>query len=198
MTRVLPCAGLVLTVLCAGVVAPSTAQAPNRGRPARPVITLPDGPVRQIVLRSCSGCHGIDEYGYYAMGREDWRALVERMKTVRSGVVVGTEISDADLEVLLDWLVADFGPDAKPFPRTYVPRELAESEYIADAEANELLSAACTSCHGRDRVDTVRRSEDEWRATLVGKIGRGAPLALADVEPLVEWLGRTHGINPSN
>jgi mono/diheme cytochrome c family protein len=110
-------APLATAVLATVVVVPIAAQPPNRGRPARPVVTLPDGPVRQVILGRCTACHGIDEYAYYAMGRDDWRALVERMKTARSGVVEGTKISDADLEVLLDWLVAEFGPDSKPFPR---------------------------------------------------------------------------------
>jgi hypothetical protein len=68
-------------------------------------------------LKRCTACHGIDEYAYYAMNRADWRALVDRMKVARSGVVVGTDISDAEVEILLDWLVVEFGPDAKPFPR---------------------------------------------------------------------------------
>ena len=104
---------------------------------------------------------------------EGWRPLVGRMKVAR--VVVRADISAGELEVLLDWLVAEFGPDSNPLPRTCVPRDLAESEYLADAEAARLLTEACTSCHGRDRVDAARLSDEEWRAMLVGKIGTGAP-----------------------
>lgn len=168
------------------------------GRPARPEVDLPDGPVRHVILRSCTACHGIDEYGYYAMDRESWGALIERMKTAKSGLVEGAVISDEDKEILLDWLVAEFGPDSTPFPREYVPRELSEADYLSDDQAETLLAGACESCHTLERVDQARADEEQWRATLIAMIGRGAPLATSDIEPLVEWLGRTRGTNPTN
>ncbi len=168
------------------------------GRPARPEVDLPDGPVRGVILQSCTACHGIDEYGYYAMDRESWDALIERMKTAKSGLVSGAVISDEAKAILLDWLVVEFGPDSTPFPREYVPRELSEADYLSDDQAETLLASACESCHTLERVDQTRANEEQWRATLIAMIGRGAPLATSDIEPLVEWLGRTRGTNPTN
>lgn len=176
---------------------PTTGQFRN-GRSARPEVHLPDGPVRQVILRSCTACHGIDEYGYYAMDRESWDALIERMKTAKSGVVEGAVISDEDKEILLDWLVAEFGPGSTPFPREYVPRELSEADYLSDDQAETLLASACESCHTLDRVDETRAAEEQWRSILIAMTGRGAPLATSDIEPLVEWLSRTRGTNPTN
>jgi len=184
-----------LVLAMAAVTMPASAQ---RGRPARPEVRLPEGPVRQIVLRSCTACHGIDEYGYYAMDRTGWDALVERMKTAKSGVVEGAVIPDEDKDVLLDWLVATFGPDSTPFPREYVPRELSEADYLSDDQAETRLASACESCHTLERVDETRANEEQWRATLISMIGRGAPLPTSDIEPLVEWLARTRGTNPTN
>lgn len=177
------------------VVVPAAAQ---RGRPARPQVDLPDGPVRQVILRSCTACHGIDEYGYYAMDRTAWNDLIERMKTAKSGIVEGAVIGDEDQKILLDWLVTEFGPDSTPFPREYVPRELSEADYLSDDQAEALLAGACESCHTLERVDETRADEEQWRATLIAMIGRGAPLPTSDIEPLVEWLGRTRGTNPTN
>ena len=184
--------------LALGMALATIPAAAQRGRPARPEVDLPEGPVRQVILRSCTACHGIDEYGYYAMDRAGWDGLIERMKTAKSGVVEGTVISEEDKEVLLDWLVATFGPDSTPFPREYVPRELSEADYLSDDQAEALLADACESCHTLERVDQTRASEEQWRATLISMIGRGAPLPTSDIEPLVEWLGRTHGTNPTN
>jgi cytochrome c553 len=184
-----------LALVIAIVTIPAAAQ---RGRTARPDVDLPDGPVRQVILRSCTACHGIDEYGYYAMDRAGWDALIERMKTTQSGIVEGAVISDEDKAILLDWLVAGFGPDSTPFPRQYVPRQLSEADYLSDDQAEARLSSACQSCHTLDRVDENRANEEEWRATLIAMIGRGAPLPISDIEPLVEWLGRTRGTNPTN
>jgi mono/diheme cytochrome c family protein len=155
--------------------------------------------VRHIILRSCTACHGIDEYGYYAMNRESWLALVERMKTTKSGIVEGAVISDADREVLLDWLVAEFGPDATPFERQYVLPELTDADLLSDAEARQLLTRACASCHTSIET-TVDAPLDEagWRRTLVGKIARGAPILIDEVDPLIEWLARARRAAASN
>ena len=181
----------------AASLAPTVQAQFNNARPARPNVTLPEGPVRSVILKSCTACHGIDEYGYYAMDRESWAGLVDRMKVTPSGTVKGAVISDADREILLDWLVAEFGPESTPFPREYVPRGLSEDDYLSDGEAESHLEANCVDCHTLERVDAVRLGDEQWRARLLTEIGRGSTLLLEDVEPLVEWLARTRGINPA-
>jgi hypothetical protein len=170
---------------------PATAQDRASRRPPRPQVTLPEGPVRQIILRSCSACHGIDEYGYYAMTRQSWRDLIERMKVTPSGLVPGAEISDQDTEILLDWLVENFGPDATPFRRQYVVREVTDENRLSDEEAMAQLEAACGGCHS-PLVPTLAADldEDGWRETLTGKIATGTRLLVDEVDPLVEWLTR--------
>jgi cytochrome c2 len=190
---------IVLAFVTAACLIPASAQLPRNGRPPRPTVTLPDGPVRQVILRSCTACHGIDEYGYYAMGRDAWDALIERMKATKSGVVEGTTISDADQEILLDWLVAEFGPDATPFERQYVLPKLADADLLSDADASALLTRACVSCHTSvETIVGVQLEEAEWRRTLVGKIATGTPILLGDVDPLIEWLTRRRRVNASN
>jgi mono/diheme cytochrome c family protein len=178
----LPVAALALTAALADAQIANT-------RPRRPEVRLPDGPVRQVILKSCTACHGIDEYGYYAMSRESWARLVERMKTAKSGNVEGAVISDSDREILLDWLVAEFGPDATPFERQYVIPTLTPEDLLSDAEARALLARACASCHAS--TEAFRRAsftQEQWRATLVGKIASGAELLVDEVDPLIDWL----------
>ena len=69
--------------------------------------------------KNCTACHGIDDYAFYALDRAGWRALLET-KHKTAGIV----LSEEDRNTLLDWLVAKFGPDLKPFPRTYIPPEI--------------------------------------------------------------------------
>ena len=166
-------------------------------RPRRPTVKLPDGPVRQVILRSCTACHGIDEYGYYAMSRDAWGRLVDRMKVAKSGNVEGAVIADADREILLDWLVAEFGPEAKPFARTYVIPKLTDEDLLSDAEAQTLLLRACASCHvATGDLRRAALSEEQWRETLVGKIAEGAELRIDEVDPLIEWLRRRGAAAP--
>jgi cytochrome c553 len=161
----------------------------NNARPRRPEVRLPEGPVRQVILESCTACHGIDEYGYYAMDREGWSRLVDRMKTAKSGNVEGAVLSNPDREILLDWLTTKFGPDATPFERKYVIPTLGPEDLLTDAEATALLAKACASCHAStDELRRAKLTEEQWRETLVGKIARGADLLIDEVDPLIEWL----------
>src|SRR5439155_1513175 len=99
-----------IAVILAGSVMPVAAQ--NRRGRNRPIVELPKGTVRQVILNSCTACHGIDDYAYYAMDRPGWQKLIDSMKEK------GAVISDDDRSILLDWLVSKFGPDSKPFART--------------------------------------------------------------------------------
>ena len=115
---------LAVLVVIGTAVVPAAAQFTSNTRPARPDVTLPVGPARDVILRSCTACHGIDEYGYYALDHAGWDEIIERMKTTSSGVVQGAVIADADKVILLDWLVKQFGPESTPFPREYLPGAL--------------------------------------------------------------------------
>lgn len=178
-----------LTALSLALTVPVSAQDRASRRPPRPNITLPEGPVRQVILSNCSACHGIDEYGYYAMDRDSWAALIDRMKTARSGLVEGTDISPQDEEILLDWLVSEFGTDAKPFARQYVVREVTSETRLSDAQANALVDRACSECHSTvtDILGT-RLDDEQLRETLSMKIATGARLLIDEVDPLIDWL----------
>jgi cytochrome c5 len=172
-------------VLLAGAAAPAAAQG-NR-RAARPEVRLPGGPVRQVILRSCTTCHGIDDYAYNALDRAGWRELVGAM------VEKGAVIPDDDLMVLLDWLVAEFGPDSTPFPREFVVVPV-DDEVFADADlARGYLTATCTICHSLDRIETARFDESRWRATVTDMRAKGAPVADENVDALIGYLARTRG-----
>ena len=170
---------LVLTCL------PAFGQA---GRAARPKVQRPDGPVWDVIRKNCTDCHGIDDYAFYALDKAGWRKLItDKHKGP------GATLSDADWNLLTDWLVSKFGPDSKPFPRTYVPPEI--KTFFSDPEAYRLMNRACTKCHGLDRAQTARKAEEGWRVTLIDMRERGAQLSDEELERLVEWLTRVWGTN---
>src|SRR5215813_12300689 len=45
-------------------------------RPTRPQVVPPQGPVRQVIFKSCTSCHGIDDYAYNALDRAGWDAHI--------------------------------------------------------------------------------------------------------------------------
>jgi cytochrome c5 len=179
----------LVTVVALAVVWPVHGQLRANRRPARPEVTLPEGPVREIIRSSCTACHGIDEYGYYAMDRDAWSALIDRMETATSGLIEGTEIDDPDREILLDWLVAEFGPDADYFERQYVVREVTDETRLTDDRAMTRFSGACESCHSPlEPILSTELDEEQWRTILTGKIATGTPILIDEVDPLVDWL----------
>jgi len=175
--------GIVAALLCF-----NTSAAAQLRRMTRPKVERPDGPVWEVIRKQCIACHGIDDYAFYAQDRVAWQKLIaDKHKSAE------VNLSDGDRNLLLDWLVSKFGPDTKPFPRTYIPPEI--TTFFSDPEAIRLLNRACTKCHGLERVEPVRKAAESWRVTLVDMRERGAQLSDQELEQLVEWLARVWGTN---
>ena len=177
---------LFAIVVAAGMAIPASAQL--SGRPIRPQITRPDGAVWQVIRKNCTSCHGIDDYAFFALDEAGWQSLLDSKH--KAGDVV---LTDADRNTLLDWLSVKFGPNTKPFPRTYIPPEI--TTFFSDPEAKRLLDRACASCHPLERVENARNPEERWRVIAVEMRERGAKLSDEELERLVEWLGRVWGTN---
>lgn len=160
-------------------------------RPARPQVDRPDGPVWQVIRANCTACHGIDDYAFYSLDRAGWEDLIAGKHPDGSA-----DLAPADQNLLLDYLVEEFGPDSKAFPREYIPPEI--TEFFSDPEAFRLLDRACSTCHSSDRIDDVRYPLERWRAVAVDMRERGAVLSDEELEQLVEWLGRVRGTNQGN
>ncbi len=80
------------------------------GRATRPkstaARTVPRG---EVVRKNCVACHGIDDYAFYSQDRPAWQKLIaDKHKPGEA------DLSTADRDILLDYLVAKFGPDTKP------------------------------------------------------------------------------------
>ena len=179
---------LVVIVAVAALVMPVAAQ--NRRAQSRPAVDLPRGPVRQVILDSCTACHGIDDYAYRAMDRAGWQALIETMKEK------GAVISDNDRSILLDWLVTKFGPDSKPYPKVRTRPILTLGDVAArDAAAKQFTEFVCRACHTLERVDAAKFTEEKWRDIVTEMKYKGADIADDDIAPLVEYFTRTHGPN---
>jgi len=170
------------------------AGAQNRRAQGRPVVDLPRGPVRQVILDSCTACHGIDDYAFYAMDRAGWQKLIDSMKAK------GAIIPDDNQSILLDWLSTKFGPDTKPFPRPKAAgpalANFAGDQAAKDTVARQLVQSVCSTCHTLERVETSRFTEEKWRDVVTDMKGKGARIEDADVAPLAAYLTKTY--TPAN
>src|SRR5262245_65175078 len=130
--------GVVVITVAAAAATISLPAIAQRGA-TRPKVLMPDGPVRQIIRKNCTACHGIDDYAFFALDRAGWQKLIESKH--KNGEA---PIAEKDLSLLLDWIVSKFGPNTKPFPRSYVAPEI--TTFFSDPEARRLLDRACTTC----------------------------------------------------
>ena len=183
---------VALAIASIGLLASmATLSAQIGGRATRPQVVPPQGAVRKVIFTYCTSCHGIDDYAYNALDRAGWDALVTAK---HRGLDVPLPAEQRAL--LLDWLTMRFGPSTKPFPRTYVAREV--TTFFTDADGEALIKRVCTSCHGIERVNNARFTADRWRVVTVDMRERGAKLEDEELERLVEWLGRVKGTNDSD
>ncbi len=118
------------------------------GRPVELVefdALYPPGPARDIMVRSCFGCHGpTGWHGRGPMPEAAWRRAVERMfdpsgrvANMSPGVpqVSHDSVSPQEKEIVIKYLAANFGPGSKPrdLKTDPIPRdeaELSQAVYI--------------------------------------------------------------------
>jgi hypothetical protein len=177
----------VIALLAASSLWLAAPAAGQRGA-TRPRVQMPQGPVREVIRKDCTMCHGIDEYAYYSLDASGWRDLIQTKHKSNN-----FSIPEKDMSLLVDWMVSKFGPGTKAFPRTYVAPEI--TTYFSDPEAKRLLDRACAKCHEVERINKERRTADAWRVLIVDMRERGASIADEELEKLVEWLGRVRGTN---
>lgn len=182
-----PALALLKVIALTLAAAPAFAQL---GGPTRPQVLLPDGPLRNVILKNCVSCHGIDDYAYFAYSRERWDAL---LKEKHAGLPVN-KLSSTDETMLLDYLAETFGTETTPFPRRYIPPEL--DSFYDDETGLAALESECTECHELDRVFETRATLARWRVLLLEMRGRGAPLEDDhEMERMAEWLSRVQSAN---
>jgi hypothetical protein len=96
---------VVLPGSVAGAEPPIDDPAPAQQR-FDPVIELPEGEGKQLVLAACTRCHtleGLQSYkGYW--GRTQWFDMVQSM--VKNGAV----LDSGQVQKVTDYLTANFGP----------------------------------------------------------------------------------------
>jgi hypothetical protein len=60
----------------------------------------------------------------------------------------------------------------------------------------QILNAACTTCHNTRPIDTRALDEEAWTKQVKTEIEKGAEVKTDDVKPLVDYLVKYHGPLP--
>ncbi|HKU14108.1 MAG TPA: hypothetical protein VJQ52_06905 [Steroidobacteraceae bacterium] len=63
-------------------------------------------PVEQLVTERCTKCHDISVVSARRASAEEWHQIIERMQTN------GAQVSDDELETIVQYLAKTYGPDS--------------------------------------------------------------------------------------
>ena len=66
--------------------------------------TLPPGEGQAIVQQKCASCHALKVVTGKRASRQQWSTIVDQM------IARGADVSDDDIDTLLDYLAKNFGP----------------------------------------------------------------------------------------
>jgi cytochrome c5 len=119
----------------------------------------------RILNVSCGGCHDLRPVQASAKDKDGWNEVVQNM------LQKGADVADADLPVLLDYLVEHHGP-------------------MPDGKGKDVVLNVCTMCHDLSRIKRGQRSPEEWGETLNSMLNEGAPLSDADYPVVLQYLSK--------
>jgi hypothetical protein len=75
---------------------------------AQTTAPMPDGPGKAVIQKACAGCHSLKVVTSKRATHDEWAALVDQM------ISKGAEVSDDDLEVVVQYLATHYGPVKDP------------------------------------------------------------------------------------
>lgn len=136
---------------------------------------LPPGEGRDLVAAACIQCHGANPFMQLRMGPEAWRRSVYDM------VLRGAQVQPEDIDVVVNYLAASFGPGNN------VPPPMVQVS-LPDGEGKNLVEQRCALCHGLDRAAGTKRGRAEWDAILSRMIFLGTPLSSDEAKTITSYL----------
>ena len=144
---------------------------------------LPEGKGVEIARDKCVVCHEADVIVAQRLSREGWTREVEKM--IRWGAVV----SEAEKEVLVDYLAARFNPGSGP-------RSVAGAPKAGEERGKRIFEEKCLLCHEADVAEQQRLSRQGWTREVEKMIRWGAVLSDEEKGQLVDYLYGNFGPRP--
>ncbi|MBI4479102.1 MAG: hypothetical protein HY651_03670 [Acidobacteria bacterium] len=156
---------------------------------------LPDGEGKALVAATCTQCHGVKAFAQLRDGVGGWKNMVEEM------VLRGAQLSPAEADTVVRYLVENYGPAAGPFRTGALPPKSALANSPVDSRVivlpagpgKDVVQQRCGLCHDLGRVITVRRSAAEWERITRNMIERGPQATPEAVQAIVSYLTSQFG-----
>jgi sulfite dehydrogenase (cytochrome) subunit B len=142
---------------------------------------LPPGDGRDIVAATCSQCHSLNAVTQLREGKAAWRHQIYDM------IERGAQVSPSEIDVMVNYLAAHFGPGI-PFPGA-TPAHIT----LAAGNAETIVDTRCSLCHGIDRVIAVKRTRTQWNTIVARMVYLGAAITPDQTKAVVDYLAANYG-----
>jgi mono/diheme cytochrome c family protein len=146
------------------VATPAMAQQPQ----------LPPGEGRDIVAVACTQCHTLAFPTSLREGPAGWRFHVQDM------VLRGAQISNSEVETVVNYLASNFAPGMNLPPPTQVA--------LPDGDGKQIVEQRCVACHDLQRVGTQRLGRKDWDRVVGHMVDIGAPLSADEAKTVTAYL----------
>jgi len=154
---------------------------------------LPEGPAKEVILRSCTGCHGVDRITGTRKSEAGWQASVKDM------IRLGAKLGAGETTATVAYLVKHFGNESPAGQQAMDPARMMRpagptraadpAQSLPDAEGKGLILANCVQCHNLRYVTEIRKDTEGWRRTVNDMIARGTQITKEEAEIIVRYLG---------
>ncbi|MGH7887346.1 MAG: virginiamycin B lyase family protein [Candidatus Binatia bacterium] len=149
---------------------------------------LPEGEGREIIQAKCVSCHDAQRTIRVRADRNRWNMIIQNMRAYSQGSTLAKDLTDREVPLLLDYMVANYGPSAraaarpKPDPNSRLPRVLM----TGDSMKYMAVEYELPNNRAEPHEVTVDGDGNGWVTQRVGgKIGRldGKALTYSEYVP---------------
>jgi cytochrome c5 len=184
----------------AGQASPSP-EAPPAPKP----VELPEGHGKPIATEYCQMCHKLTNLTKAHKDLDDWKDTIHTM------IDRGASIPDDKVDVLAEYLAANFGPKAAaptadaptadpaapaPSPDAGAPSTPAPAKAVVElpeGDGKAIATENCQACHKLTNLTKAHKDLDDWKETVQTMIDRGANVSPDQVDTLVQYLAKNFG-----
>jgi mono/diheme cytochrome c family protein len=153
----------------------------GQGSPG-PIIQLDPSLVdkgREAFGQACVQCHGINRATIQRKSEEGWRG------TVYSMISRGSPLMPDEIEPVIAYLTATYGPEAAP-PGSEEGAS-SGSGGLPDEPGREILVRSCVQCHAMEMVLEAKKTENEWKQTVARMASYGANVSPEEQDLVVKY-----------
>ena len=119
--------------------------------------TLPPGEGQAIVQQKCSSCHALKVVTGKKASRQQWSTIVDQM------ITRGADVSDDDIDTLLDYLAKNFGP-APGQAGAEKSHERTAPVNVNTASASDLAAALDLTEEESNSIVSYRKQNGNFKA----------------------------------